>query len=188
MPRILFAVFAASLLLVSGCSRNLSSSNYSANATGGKVLKGTVVSSRIVTIKKDQLSDNVLGGAAGGVAGGVAGSAIGKGKGQTGATVGGAIAGAVAGALLEDALSTSDGVEYIVKIDGQHARSKQSTTKKSVRQYSAASTEKDVSQSIETNTESDLISVVQQDQILLASGTKVYVIYSDDRPRVVPAQ
>ncbi len=45
----------------------------------------------------------------------------------------------------------------------------------------------DVNDSIEVApTDAQAIAVVQQDQQVIAPGTRVAVIYSDDRPRIVP--
>jgi len=175
----------AVLALANGCSRNLSSNTVTSNATVAKVVYGTVVSARQVTVKDtEKLQDNVLGGAAGGVAGGVAGSAIGGGTGKGLATIGGAIAGAMLGALAQDELGTSSGTEYVVQLDGAK------TSSKAKSQYNISrgnSVSNDVNQSIQmADTESQAIAVVQSDETVIAPGTRVMVVYADDRPRVVP--
>ena len=142
-----------------------------------------------MTIKDtDEASGNVLGGAAGGVAGGVAGSTIGGGKGQTLATIGGAIAGAVAGAMLEDQLSTQSGIEYIVQLDGAQRSNKDVFRKEeSIKVNKGTTVKDDVNASIDVaETESELLSIVQSDDAPLTVGQRVLVVYSDDRPRVVP--
>lgn len=185
-----------SLLLIaaafglSACSRNMDSNTYTSSSSVGKVVYGTVVSARGITIKdKENLSDNVLGGAAGGVMGGVAGSAIGSGSGQSAATVGGVIAGAVLGAMLEDELSTSSGFEYIVQLDAP--KKPNTTASRSNDRISVTrgkSVESDVMDAaIPNETASDAVSVIQQDDVMIAPGTRVMVVYRDDRTRIIPA-
>lgn len=185
-----------SLLLIaatfglSGCSRNMDSNTYTSSSSVGKVVYGTVVSARGITIKdKDKLSDNVMGGAAGGVLGGVGGSAIGSGSGRSAATVGGVIAGAVLGAMLEDELSTSSGFEYIVQLDAPKTPSSIAIRKdERITVSRGKSIEEDVANAAVTQeTSSDAISVIQQDDLMIAPGTRVMVVYRDDRTRIVPA-
>jgi len=181
------ALLAAAALTLTACHRDLSGSTYSSSATGGKVLQGTVISARHVTVKDhDKLQDNTAGGLIGGIGGGVAGASTGKGYGQTGAAVGGAVIGAVAGALIQDALSTTDGMEYLVKLDAKHAN-KSSTIRKTSKiiHGKQESVEDDLKASIETDTQTDVISVIQGADAPIAEGSRVYVVYNDDRPRVV---
>lgn len=106
-------------MLLSGCTRNISSSNYSSASVGEAMTtyQGTIISMRKVTMQEgDKLTDNVAGMALGGVLGGVGGNMIGKGHGNTLATVGGALAGATAGAFAQRALSEQEGLEYSVKL------------------------------------------------------------------------
>lgn len=186
--RSMTAAFLATTLLIAGCSRNLDSNTYTSSSTVGKVVYGTVVSARQVTVKEnDKLEQNTMGGLAGGVAGGVAGSAIGGGTGRSLATVGGAIGGAVLGAMIQDQLGTSTGTEYIVQLDA----AQRTTTSTSKRNYKFGSDKPsaDINQSIQLGEqEAQAISVVQQDQQPIAVGQRVMVVYSDDRPRVVPVR
>lgn len=179
-------VLASALLVVlcAGCARNLSSSVHTQSATTGKVVEGVIVSARAVTVKAhDKLADNTTGGLAGGVLGGVAGNSFGKGTGNAAATVGVGILGAVAGAFAEDALSTSDGIEYLVKISGKNPGKK---TKKEVEITKANSVDRDIQKAVETEgIETDVIAVVQQDEQPFQAGQKVYVVFNDDRPRVI---
>ncbi len=176
----------ATAVLASACARNLDGATYTSGNTVGKVTYGTIVSARSVTVKdSDKLEGNALGGIAGGALGGVAGSAVGKGTGRSLATVGGAILGAVGGAYAQDQLGTQTAFEYIVKLDAPRAGT--SSVK-----FNDTRTDKTVAQDIKDSmqtatTESDAIAVVQTDATMLTAGTRVMVVYNDDRPRVIPA-
>lgn len=181
------ALLAATIAL-SACGRNLDSATVTSGSTVGKVVYGTVVSARNVTVKDtDSAKQNALGGLAGGVAGGVAGSTIGGGSGRSLATVGGAIGGMVLGSMIEDQLSTSSGTEYVVLLDvAPHAGSNNLSTR-DYRIGGGSSVSSDINRSIQLpDTASEAISVVQQDASPLGVGQRVMVIFSDDRPRVVP--
>lgn len=185
----LLALTLTALVTLSACSRNMDSQTYTSSSSVGKVVYGTVVSARGITIKdKENLSDNAMGGLAGGVAGGVAGSAIGSGTGNTAATVGGAIAGAVLGAVIEDQLSTSSGFEYIVQLDAPKTpKTTASRSNDRIAVTRGKSVESDVMDAaIPNETASDAISVIQQDDVMIAPGTRVMVVYRDDRARIVP--
>lgn len=175
-----------SALVLTGCNRNMGSNTYTSSSAAGVVLEGTVVSVRQVTIKdSDKLQDNALGGVAGGAVGGVAGSTIGKGKGSTVGAVGGAVAGAVLGALIQDELSTSQGYEYVVKLDKADDAEEAEATATITRKYSSEKVQDKLKNQIKTKgTSSRLISVVQGQDVVLNPGQRVYVIYSDDRPRL----
>jgi outer membrane lipoprotein SlyB len=104
---------------LSGCTRNISSSNYTAASVGEAMTtyQGTIINVRKVSIQEgDKLSDNTGGMVVGGLLGGVGGHMIGKGHGNTAATVGGALLGATAGAFAQRALSEQEGLEYSVKL------------------------------------------------------------------------
>lgn len=180
-------LFTAVIAMATGCGRRLGGDVVTSNNTVGKVVYGTVISTRQVTVKDtERMQDNVLGGAAGGVAGGIAGSSIGGGTGKGLATVGGAILGAVAGAALQDELGTSSGTEYVVMLDSASAANNM-TQKRDYRVTGSNSVKNDINQSIQVNDQvTQTIAVVQQDETIIAAGTRVMVIYSDDRPRVVP--
>jgi outer membrane lipoprotein SlyB len=178
--------------MLSACARTMDSNTVNSSTSVGKVIYGTVVSARGVTIKdNDRLGDNVLGGAAGGVMGGIGGSTIGSGSGRTAATAGGAIAGAVLGAYIQDQLSTSSGFEYIVKLDAPKTPklvTNRSNDNLRIGTNNRNEVEREVMASaIPEETASDAISVVQQDDAAIAPGTRVMVIYRDDRARIVPA-
>jgi outer membrane lipoprotein SlyB len=185
--KIISAIVLAILTFLSGCARDLDSDTYVDSSTIGLVLEGTVVSARPVKVKgADKLGNNTMGGLAGGVAGGVAGSAIGQGSGKAAAVAGGAIAGAVLGAVAESQLSTSDGIEYIIRV-GQNNLAATAKTDSSVT-FGGSSVGDKIKDSVQTDMKTELISVVQGKDVVFNVGQKVFIIYSDDRPRVVAAQ
>lgn len=181
-----FITMISVTLTLSACARNLDSNTYTSDNTVGKVVPGVIVSARAVTVKDaDEVQDNTIGAVSGGLLGGVGGSTVGGGTGQSLATIGGAIAGAVAGAYLEDQLGTQEAAEYVVRLQGSAPEG--TDTIKIDRTERGSSIEDDVKGSIEvTPSQSDYISVVQDDEALLKPGQRVLVIYHDDRPRVVP--
>ena len=173
-----------SLLSLAACGRDLASNTYTEGSTSGKVLEGVVISARPVTVKAhDKLQDNGTGALMGGAAGGVAGYQAGNGRGNTATTVGGALIGAVAGALIEDAVSTTEGMEYLVKLDAQYANDP--NTKQTTVEFKRT---KGNDPNISTNSQTDIVAVVQKADASVGVGSRVYVVYSGDRPRVVPAQ
>lgn len=172
----IFAIFAL-ISLLSACTRDLSSSTYVSNSTLSLTLEGKILSVRPVTIKdSDDPSNNVGGMVAGGLLGAAVGSNIGGGGGKTVATVGAGLAGAAIGAVVQDKMSTSKGSEYIVKLD---------MSKFKDGYYEGNTAMRNV---ISTARTSGVITVVQGDKDgVLAQGQKVYVIFSNDRTRVIPA-
>jgi outer membrane lipoprotein SlyB len=186
MQKILLLALALS---VAACGRNMDSTTYTSNSPVAKVVYGTVISARQVTVKDaERMQDNALGGLAGGVAGGVAGSGIGGGTGKGLATVGGAILGAVAGAAIQDELGTSTGTEYIVQLDSPKATgTKTIRSKERLEINRGSSVADDINDAIQVaDTQSEAIAVVQKDEVVIAPGTRVAVIYADDRPRIAP--
>lgn len=185
----LVAVSLAGVLLLSACARNMQGDVYSSGSSVGKVVYGTVVSARQVTIKDNEdPNNNGLGAIAGGVAGGVGGSEIGKGKGSVIGAIGGALAGAMIGAVAEDQLSTTSGYEYIVELDAPKKPKSIAVHKKEKLNVSTGknSVESDVMDAaMPEETASDAISVIQQDDQPIPEGSRVMVIYRDDRARIV---
>lgn len=183
-------VSMAGLVLLSACGRNMQGDVYSSSSSVGKVVYGTVVSARQITIKDNESTKaGGLGGIAGGVAGGVGGSEIGKGKGSVVGAIGGALAGAMIGAIAEDQLSTSTGYEYIVELDAP--KSSKSSIKRSATDFNmnrGNNVENDVmNAAIPEETSTGAISVIQQDEQPISEGARVMVIYRDDRARIVPS-
>lgn len=164
------------LSVLSGCATNLSGDVYTSGSTMSLTLEGSVISARPVTIKDSQkMTDNTTGMVAGGLLGAVGGAAAGNGRGL--ATVGGGLAGAALGAVLEDKLSTSKGMEYIVKLD---------MSKFKDGYYEGTPAMRNVLSTAKT---SGLITVVQSaSDNVVAEGQKVYVIFSNNRTRVIPAK
>lgn len=182
-----FIIFSiVSLVMLTSCAREMSSNVYTSNSASGKVIEGKIISARKVTIKdSEKLQDNTIGMLAGGITGGVAGANMGKGNGNSLAAVGAAIVGATAGAFIQDKLGTSEGMEYIVRIDKKYLSNLPS--KKSRRQvtFGVNSASDDVNQSIDVaETKTDLISIIQKDKEPLQKGQHVLVIYNNDRPRI----
>ncbi|PIR34476.1 MAG: hypothetical protein COV36_00705 [Alphaproteobacteria bacterium CG11_big_fil_rev_8_21_14_0_20_44_7] len=183
------AAIVLCLFVLASCARNLNSDIYTESDEVGLVTQGIIISSRLVTVKgSDKLGNNAIGGLAGGVGGGIAGSTIGGGSGKTAATAGGAIAGAVVGAMIEDELSTTQGIEYIVKLTNL---SKSESNKFNSREEVVVNkdTVKDkLRGTINTpDSESDIISTVQGTDVQFQPGQKVYVIYNTNRVRLVAA-
>ncbi len=164
------------LTLLAACARDLSSSTYTSDSNLSLTLKGRVISARPVTIKNhDKLGDNKTGALAGGAMGAAVGTGVGGGSGKTMAVVGGAIAGAMLGAAAEGKLSTSQGIEYIVELDT-------SKLKNTYYEGNAA-----MRNAISTATTSGVITVVQSMDNAIQVGQSVYVIFSDNRTRVILA-
>ena len=102
-------------VLLSGCARDLSSSTYTSDATLNIVLSGQIVSNRKVKVKESDKIEAGGGALLGGLGGAVVGASASNGNGL--ATIGGAAAGAIFGAVAQNALGTTAGMEYIVKVD-----------------------------------------------------------------------
>ncbi|HJD55060.1 MAG TPA: hypothetical protein LFW21_00005 [Rickettsia endosymbiont of Pyrocoelia pectoralis] len=169
-------VFIILATFISGCARDLSTNVYTSDSTLNLTLQGEVVSARPVKVKEsDSLSDNAGGMAAGGIAGGVLGSTVGQGHGNTAAIVGGVLAGAAVGTILQDKLGESKGYEYLIKVD---------TSKIKSDYYEGSSAMRNV---ISTAVTSGLITVVQGTDVNIRVGQKVYVIFSEKRTRIIPA-
>jgi outer membrane lipoprotein SlyB len=179
------------VILLTGCGTNMDSDVVTSRSSAGKVVYGTIASSRAVTIKdSEKLSDNAVGGITGGVVGGVASSNIGKGKGKDAATVGGVIAGAILGAMIEDQLSTSKGFEYIINLETAQKLSTPITKEKHTTQIQATSNpiENDIqSSAVLSDVAVSTLSIVQADETPIPVGTRVMIIYRDDGTRIVPA-
>ena len=115
------AIALVALTALSGCARSLSPDVYSRDEVGAKVEveDAVIVSARDVQIEGTRSN---IGAGAGAVAGGVGGAvAVGRNRGAaTLGAVAGAIIGAIAGAAIEEAATSSSGVEYLVRLnDGQ---------------------------------------------------------------------
>jgi len=107
-----------SLLLIS-CASNLQGDTYSReDARQVQTVKyGTVEDVRLVVIEGTK---SPVGSAAGAVVGGIAGSSIGDGKGAAVAAVIGAVAGGLAGSAAEEAITQSQGVELVIRMNNSY--------------------------------------------------------------------
>lgn len=171
---LLLATVTATVTL-SGCARDLSSSMYTSSSTLSFTLEGTVVSARPIKLKEhDKLEDHKTGMAIGALAGGAAGAgAIGGGTGRIGGGIAGALVGGLVGAAVESGLSQAAGMEYIVKVDT-------SSIKDTYYEGNAA-----LRNVIATARVNGLVTVVQGADNPLVAGQKAFVIFSDNRTRVV---
>lgn len=175
--------------VLTGCARNMGAAVYTSSSAVGKVLEGTVLSAQAITIKdNDKLQDNGMGMLAGGATGAIAGSAIGKGKGSTLGAVGVGIAGAALGAFIQDKLSTQQGMQYVVRIDKKYVRQHNVDVKRKEISVGTKSIDDSIKDSIDMETTTtDLISVVQGNDVIFSAGQRVLIIYNNDRPRLAPA-
>jgi outer membrane lipoprotein SlyB len=185
----LFGTTLITILFLTSCAKQMDSNVYTSGAAVGKVIEGTVISSRPVTVKSsDKLQDNTMGMIGGGLLGAVAGSTVGKGTGQGLAAIGAGMLGAAAGAYAQDKLGNSDGMEYVIRIDKKYVNSIPENVNKRSVSFGDKSIAQEVSQSTSVQTtKTDLISVVQGKDTAFNPGQRVLVIYSDDRPRLAPA-
>ncbi|WP_236869641.1 hypothetical protein [Candidatus Bandiella numerosa] len=169
--KVFIALFV--VIFMSGCARDLSNSMYVSDSTTNFTLEGQIVSVRPVTVKdSDRLQGNTTGLVTGALVGGVAGSGIGGGSGR----VGGAVLGGLVGAAMQDSLSTSKGLEYVVKVDISHVKDNYYEGNVALRNV------------IATARVNGMLTVVQSEKDPLQKGQKVYVVFSDNRTRVIPAQ
>jgi hypothetical protein len=88
--------------------------------------------------------------------------------------------------VAEDALGMQEGTEYLVKIDKKYIQEYRSISKK-VQKSSKQTVEQDMA-STDVSTKTDIVSVVQTTDPELHKGSRVYVIYNDDRPRLTAVE
>lgn len=108
--------FLLILFTLAGCAQNISPNTYTTSEVGvvSKVLKGTILSRRVVDID----NNSGFGGATGMAAGAAAGAALG----QNATTailggIGGAVVGGVAGSTVDKAIHQKKGYEYIIQLE-----------------------------------------------------------------------
>lgn len=112
-------LLSALAIIVAGsaCTPKISPDTYSVGSVGqvNRVVRGTIVSSRLVAISGTQSG---AGAATGIAAGGVAGSAMG-GNTRTNVlgAIGGAVVGGIAGAAIEESSTRQQGMEYVVETE-----------------------------------------------------------------------
>lgn len=175
MKKILsFCTLSAAFLLAS-CARDLSSDVYTSSSTLSLTLTGEVISVREVTIQaNDTLGANEAGIIGGGLGGAALGSAVSNRSNQGSGIIAGAVIGGAVGAIGQKMLSKSKGYEYIVKVDTSKLKDNYYEGSKSMRA------------AISSATTSGLVTIVQGKDKLLPVGSKVYVIFSDNRTRIIP--
>lgn len=164
------------IAILSGCGRDLSSNMYTSDSTLSFTMEGVIVAIRPIIIKDaDNVADNTGGMLAGGAMGAALGSGAGGGTGTTMTIVGGAIVGGLAGAVLQGKLSEGKGYEYIVKVDTSSLKDGYFDGNKAIRNV------------LSTAKTTGLITIVQGNDTVLREKQKVYIIYSDNRTRVIAA-
>lgn len=102
---------------VVACTPNVSPDSYSVGAVGqvNRVVRGKVISARLVQISGTQTG---VGAGAGAAAGAVGGSFVGGNiRSNVVGAIGGAVVGGVAGALLEEGASRQKGMEYVIETE-----------------------------------------------------------------------
>ncbi len=178
MRKLFFKITSIITLLsvLTGCGRDLSSNMYTSDSTLSFTMEGVIVATRPIIIKDaDNMSDNTGGMLAGGAMGAALGSGAGSGSGTTMTIVGGAIVGGLAGAVLQGKLSEGKGYEYIVKVDTSSLKDGYFDGNKAIRNV------------ISTAKTTGLVTIVQGADVVLKEKQKVYIIYSDNRTRVIAA-
>lgn len=171
----IFILILTSVIL-SGCARDLSDSVYTSADTFNIVLEGQLLSQRKITIKEsDRLADNSSGAAMGAVGGGV--GAYSMSGNNAGAGLAGAAIGGVIGATMQQALGTTKGVEYIVRVDTSKMQSEYFEGSRLMRNALAATKA------------TGMLTVIQADDKKAApirDGDKVLVIIGEKRTRIIP--
>ncbi len=82
-----------------------------------------------------------------------------------------------------DALGTQEGTEYLVKIDKKNLAEYHTISKKI--QNNGTQTVEQSMVNTDMSTRTDIVSAVQSPDASIHVGSRVYIIYSDDRPRIV---
>lgn len=129
MKKILL-VSAVSLALglgLTGCAPNISPDVVSASSANEvqTAVEGVIVAKHNVTVKGDS---NAAGTLAGAVIGALAGSQVGGGNMRYVTGAAGAAGGGVAGNMIQDKLTTQQGIEYVVKLTQEEGSSTTVTT------------------------------------------------------------
>ena len=90
--------------------------------------------------------------------------------------------------MIQDELGTSDGMEYIVKLAKNDDSEEKATRTTDVNISRGNKVEDKIKNNIKTKgTSSRLISVIQGKDVIYTPGQHVYIVYSDDRPRITAA-
>lgn len=167
-----FLLFMCFLLV--SCARDLSTTTYTSDSTLNIVLDGMVLSSRKVKVKESDKLESGAGTTLGAIGGGMATYGA---TNNAAAAIGGAVVGGVVGTLAQDALGTSDGIEYVVKVD---------KSKLSDDYYEGSQAMRNALASIKA---SGIITVVQAKEkdsaAPISEGSNVLVIISNKRTRII---
>jgi outer membrane lipoprotein SlyB len=162
--------------IISGCARDLSSVTYTSDATLNIVLHGQVLSSRKVKIRESDKLEAGAGTAVGALGGGAAAGA--GSNGSMPAIIGGAVVGGIFGTVAERSLSSSTGIEYIVKVD---------TSKLKGEYYEGSALMRNSLAAVKTT---GIVTVVQalekKEDAAIEPGQKVLIIVSEKRTRIIP--
>ena len=167
------------LIMLSGCARDLSSDMYTSDSTLNIVINGKILSTRNIKIKENEkLGNNSTGASVGALSGAVGGGAIGNrsGNGVAG-MVGGAVVGGLIGAVGESALSTTNGVEYIVQVDRAQI---------SDDYYAGSSMMRNAIESIRATGVVTIVQAKEKGAQILPVNQEVLVIISSKRTRIIP--
>ena len=172
-------IFLFLLLVTSlnGCGRDLSANTYTSDSTLNITLQGKLIAKRDIKIKEDEkLGDNTVGGIAGAVGGGALAH---HNSDNAAVVVGGAIVGGLTGAVLQSALGTSKGVEYIVQVDRSNLQDNYYEGSRLLRNAMAAVRA------------TGMITIVQakegKNNPVINEGQNVLIILSEKRTRLIPA-
>ena len=122
VQKITAVLLVGASVVLSGCTRNISSKNYNSANVGeaANTYQGIIVNVENVNVSEtEKLSENGMGMGLGALAGGLTGSALSMGHGGYGqlAAIGaGAAIGGIGGAFAQQALGNQDGIKYTVKL------------------------------------------------------------------------
>jgi len=113
----LFAAIAITSCLLASCAQDSLTGDTVSRGEAGRaqeVMTGTITSVRGVKIEGESLGGTLVGAGIGGLLG----NQIGSGSGRTAATVGGALAGGAAGSHVGQNVTSRNGIEIEVRLDG----------------------------------------------------------------------
>lgn len=113
--RLTIIILAAGLALA-GCARSQSPDVYSRGEVGAKVEVEDAVVLSVRDVEIEGTRSNI-GAAVGGAAGAVGGSYAGNRRGAVLGAIAGAVVGALVGAVAEEAVTSREGVEYLVRLE-----------------------------------------------------------------------
>lgn len=122
---IVWLLVAWGILAIYGCMSKLDSKTYGRDEirNAQRVALGTIINLRPVRIQGSVSGVGAGSGAiAGAIGGGVAGNSAGDGSGAAVGAVIGAVAGGVIGVATEEGFTRTDGVEMVIKMDGDDGR------------------------------------------------------------------